>query len=191
MTRKEIMAVFYRATMNILGYDPELFKTKPPVRQTYQRDGAPDWTVDDDVCFLTYGDAEDETVRPIHETYEKTDEGFIRHCRMNHVLKITFTAYGEHAHENLNLIRRSIYDGNKDLRDAGIWHVPTDTAVHYVPELYGGMWWERADMTLLFNYAYTWDEEIPAIEQVNADIIANEPKDSVKVLTDSIIIKKG
>lgn len=191
MTRKEIMAVFYRAAMEILGYDPELAKTKPPVRQTYPKDGQPDWTIDEDVCFLTYSDAEDETVRPIHVTYEKTETGYIRHCRMNRVLQVAFTAYGEHAHENLNLIRRNIYDGNKTLRDAGLFHIPTDTAVHYTPELYGGMWWERADMTLRFNYAYTWDEEISTIDEVSVDIHANAPADSAKVYTDNIIIKKG
>ena len=191
MTRKEIMAVFYRAVMKMLGYDPDTFTGAPPVRQTYPKDGAPDWTIDEDVCFLTYGDAEDETVRPIHTTYEKTADGYIRHSRMNRVLQVTFTAYGEHAYENLNLIRRSIYQGSKELRSAGIYHIPTDTAVHYMPELYGGMWWERADLTLRFNCAYTWDDEISTIEEVPVGIRGNAPAESSKVYKADITIKKG
>lgn len=191
MNRKEILIVFYRAVMKILGYDPDTFTGTPPVRQTYPQDGAPDWTIDDDVCFLAYTDGEDNTVRPIHTTYEATESGYIRHCRMNRIAEIHFTAYGVHAHENLNLIRRNIYHGNKDLKSAGIALIASDTSVHYAPEFFGGMWWERADLVLRFNTPYTWDEDISSIEEVPVSIRANAPAQSHKIKETDIVIKKG
>ena len=59
LTRKEIMRLFYRATMAAIGEDPDKkYRTlKPPVRLTYSTFGKPDWTVNDDVIFITFHDA--------------------------------------------------------------------------------------------------------------------------------------
>ena len=54
LSLQEINSIFYKALMGALGYDPGSLDTssKPPVRQMYSTEGAPDWNLTDDVLCL-------------------------------------------------------------------------------------------------------------------------------------------
>ena len=72
-TMRALKTAFYRATMTALGYDPDKAykKIKPPVRMTYPPLGNPDWTMEEDVVFITIMDANgDDVSQPIHELWK-------------------------------------------------------------------------------------------------------------------------
>ena len=195
LTRKEIMRLFYRATMAAIGEDPDkkYGTSKPPVRLTYSTFGKPDWTVNDDVIFLTFHDAGgDDTTQPIHEVWEDAGRDLLCRHYINRVLQISFTAYGPNGYDHLLEVKHAFLDGSDVLRKAGIMIIPSAETPQYVPENYQNMWWDRADLTLRFNYLMHWDEDVKAIEKVPVTIHANPPGESHRVQTDSgIIIKKG
>ena len=207
LTRKEIMAIFYRAVMEGLGMDPDrkYGKEKPPVRMAYTTMGAPDWGVNDDVIFLSFGDAPgDDTTQPVHEEWVEGKDTITRRHFMNRILRVRFNAYGPKSYDNLLKIRHLFIDEMKVLKDADIRIIPSGELPRYAPELYQNMWWNRADMVLSFNSTLSWDEEKLPIEHVDVTIHDNPEgttktvtdKDSVDTRTDTrtdsgIIIKKG
>ena len=193
LTRKEIMKIFYKATMAALGYDPnESYGIKkPPVRLTYSTFGKPDWTINEDVIFLTFADVSgDDTALPIHEEWVDAGRDLIRRHWMNRVLQISFTAYGPNGYDNLIRIKHAFLDGSDVLRKASIFLIPSPDTPQYAPENYQNMWWNRADLSLRFNNTMSWDEEVRAIEKVPVTIIDN-PHGSNKTHETGIIIKKG
>ena len=192
LTRKEILAVFYRATMEALGYEPDEVRGRPPVRLTYGTLGQPDWTIHDDVVFLTFSDVSgDDTAQPVHTEWIEGERDVTRRHWSNRVLQIQFVAYGPNGYDNLLKIKHVFLDGSKTLRGADILLIPTADTPQYVPENYQNMWWDRADLTLRFNNTLQWDEEVKAIEKVPVEIHDN-PVGSDRVNHDTgILIKKG
>lgn len=193
LSRKEILKIFYRATMSALGYDPDkkYGVKKPPVRLTYSTFGKPDWTVQDNVIFLTFSDvAGDDTVLPVHEEWIRAGRDFIRRHYMNRVIQISFTAYGPDGYDNLLKVRHVFMDGSSILRKAGVYLIPTADTPQYIPENYQNMWWDRADLVLRFNSTMSWDEEVRAIEEVPVTIIDN-PQHTNRTHQSGVIIKKG
>lgn len=80
-TMRALKTAFYRATMTALGYDPDKAykKIKPPVRMTYPPLGNPDWTMEEDVVFITIMDANgDDVSQPIHELWKDDGEDLLR-----------------------------------------------------------------------------------------------------------------
>lgn len=193
LTRKEIMRLFYRASMTALGFDPDkkYGTTKPPVRLTYSTYGKPDWSVGDDVLFITFAAMADETTQPIHETWKDAGRDLIRTHGVNRVIQVSFTAYGPNCYENLIKLRHAFMDGSDILRAADIMLIPDESAPQYAPEMYQNMWWDRADMSMRFNNTMTWEEDVKAIEEVPVSITEN-PEGSSRTYTESgIYIKKG
>lgn len=193
LTRKEIMRLFYRASMTALGYDPDkkYGTTKPPVRLTYSTYGKPDWSIGDDVLFITFAAMADETTQPIHETWKDAGRDLIRTHGVNRVIQASFTAYGPGCYENLIKLRHAFMDGSDILRKADIMLIPDESVPQYAPEMYQNMWWDRADISMRFNNTMTWEEDVKAIEEVPVSITEN-PEGSSRTYTESgIYIKKG
>ena len=193
LTRKGIMRLFYRASMTALGFDPDkkYGAEKPPVRLTYSTYGKPDWTIDEDVLFLTFGTIADETTQPIHEIWKDADRDLIQVHFTNRVIQVSFTAYGPNCYENLIKVKHAFMDGSDILRSADIMMIPDESVPQYAPESYQNMWWDRADMSLRFNNTMSWEEDVKAIEEVPASIHEN-PQGSSRTYTESgIYIKKG
>lgn len=193
LSKKEIMATFYRATMEALGYNPDkrYGKQKPPVRLSYSAYGKPDWGIGEDVIFLAFNDVSDETTQPVHTTFEYKADEIIRRHWSNRVVQINFTAYGPKCYDRLLKLRHIFMDGSSILRKADLMMIPSADVPQYAPELYQNMWWERADLALRFNNTVIWDESVSTIEKVPITIKDN-PSHTDRVHTDSgIIIKKG
>lgn len=193
LTRKEILKIFYKATMEALGHDSgKAYGTKKPlVRLTYSTFGKPDWTIDEDVVFLTFSDISgDDTSLPVHEEWIDAGRDLIRRHWTNRVFQISFTAYGPNGYDNLLKVRHHFMDGVPLLKKVAIYLIPSADTPQYVPENYQNMWWDRADLSLRFNHAMSWDEEIRAIEKVPVTIVDN-PQQTTKTGETGIIIKKG
>ncbi len=193
LTRKEIMRLFYKASMTALGYDPDesYGTTPPPVRLTYSTFGKPDWTIKENVIFLTFAAMADETTQPIHEIWKDAGRDLVRVHGANRVIQVSFTAYGPDCVESLIKLKHAFMDGSAVLRKADILLIPDESVPRYAPEIYQNMWWDRADMSLRFNNTMTWEEDVKAIEEVPVSITEN-PQNTSRTYTESgIYIKKG
>lgn len=194
-TLKEIKKAFYRATMTALGYDPETVykKTKPPVRFISSALGNPDWSINDDVLFITIRDSGgDDVSQPVHEFWENDGEDLRRKHFATRVLEVIFTAYGPNGYDKLIQLRHSLFDGSSILRKEKIYIIPTADTPQYVTELFQSMWFERTDLTLHFNNELFFDEKIRSIREVNGDIHANPAGNSKNIISSgNMIIKKG
>lgn len=175
-TKKELLQAAYRATMKALGYDPDknYGSTPPPVRISYPAEGQPDWTADDDVVFIAFEDVPgDDTTQPVHEEWETKGDKLRKTHYSNRVVRFTWTAYGPHAYDNMIQLRHTLLDGADALRKAGLYIIPSPETPRYVPELYGGLWWKRADLAFSFNNMLVWDETVTPIETVPVDVHDN------------------
>ena len=193
MALDELEILFYRAFMTLLGHDPEAAYERPPVRRSWPTMGQPDWKFEEDVLFfqLTFLDGQDVS-QPLHDFWQDAGEDLNRHQEQTRVMQAQLIAYGPNGATNLDNIRTAIYNGVPLLRNAGVYVVPGNEAPRYAPELFQARWWRRADMTMVFNVAKSYDTEVKTITSVPVTIGANRPGSSTTVLEPGqIIIKKG
>lgn len=193
MALDELEILFYRAFMTLLGENPEEANERPPVRRSWPTMGQPDWSYNEDVLFfqLTFLDGQDVS-QPLHDFWQDSGEDLNRHQEQTRVMQAQLIAYGPNGATNLDNIRTAIYNGVPLLRNAGVYVVPGNEAPRYAPELFQARWWRRADMTMVFNVAKSYDTEVKTITSVPVTIGANRPGSSTTVLEPGqIIIKKG
>ena len=193
MALDELEILFYRAFMTLLGKNPEEANERPPVRRSWPTMGQPDWSYNEDVLFfqLTFLDGQDVS-QPLHDFWQDAGEDLNRHQEQTRVMQAQLIAYGPNGATNLDNIRTAIYNGVPLLRNAGVYVVPGNEAPRYAPELFQARWWRRADMTMVFNVAKSYDTEVKTITSVPVTIGANRPGSSTTVLeSGQIIIKKG
>lgn len=193
MALDELEILFYRAFMTLLGENPEEANERPPVRRSWPTMGQPDWSYNEDVLFfqLTFLDGQDVS-QPLHDFWQDAGEDLNRHQEQTRVMQAQLIAYGPNGATNLDNIRTAIYNGVPLLRNAGVYVVPGNEAPRYAPELFQARWWRRADMTMVFNVAKSYDTEVKTITSVPVTIGANRPGSSTTVLeSGQIIIKKG
>ena len=193
MALDELEILFYRAFMSLLGHDPALTYERPPVRRSWPTMGQPDWSFEEDVLFfqLTFIDGQ-EVSRELFDFWkDKPDsEDLIRHQEQTRVLQAQLVAYGPNGARNLDILRTNLYNGTPLLRSHGIYVVPGNEAPKYAPELFQARWWRRADMTIMFNVAKSYDTDYKTITSVPITLMANEPEGSETVRTSQILVKK-
>lgn len=189
----DIEKVFYTALMRMLGYDPDTGGKAPPVRMSWPQSGQPDWTQRDSVVFVqcTYLPGEEVSI-PIHDVWY--DDSHSEDLQLNkehtRVLRLSLVAYGPRCVEDLYRIRTLIYGGWPEIKEAGIYIVPGPEAPQYAPELFGGVWWPRADMALTFNVHTVYETKVRTIQHVQVAMRVNE-RGSDKVWNDDFIVHKG
>lgn len=191
----ELGKIFYRATMDALGYDYSMNygAVPPPVRLVNQTYGAPDWNITDDVTFISITPDSDEYGREIHEAWEDIGgEDLQKKHWASRTISVTLTGYGPNGYNNLATIRHAFLDGSKILRSASIFIIPSADAPRYAPELYQSTWWERADLVLRFYTLMKWDETVKSINEVPVTIITNASGSSTTTKEENFdITKKG
>lgn len=124
LSLQEINSIFYKALMWALGYDPDSWDTsmKPPVRQMYSTEGAPDWNLTDDVLFFYASNVPDSDLnQQVDEVWEENGRDLIRKDYMTRVLSLSLIAYGPHAYDHLVQIKHAFLSGYKPLRDNGLF----------------------------------------------------------------------
>lgn len=192
MALDELEILFYRAFMSLLGENPETTYERPPVRRSWPTTGQPDWSFEEDVLFYqcAFVDGQDVS-QPLHDFWQDSGEDLNRHQEQTRVLQVQMIAYGPNGATNLDNIRTAIYNGVPLLRRAGVYVVPGNEAPKYAPELFQARWWRRADMTLIFNVAKSYDTIVKTITSVPIAVGANRPGKSTTVLEPGeIVIKK-
>ena len=157
--------LFWGVITDILGYSREA--TPPPVRQTWQMYGEPDFKITDNVIFiqLMYESGND-VARPLHSFEEDYGNDIKMTKTQTRVLRLRLIAYGTEGTENLYKIRTAFYGGIKALRTNGLHVIPSDDEPRYAPEYFAGQWWPRAELDYLFNQYAEYVNVVGTIEQI-------------------------
>ena len=184
----ELEALFWAELMDVLGYDTSA--TPPPVRRSWPTDGAPDWRITDNVVFMQFSEVGDGYMQAIDSVLEEEGRDFVLRRASTRTLQLKLIAYGPSCYESLLAVRMALAGGRPKLRKQKIYPVSGADSVQYVPELFQGRWWKRADLSMTFNCLMVFSTSVNAIEQVDVTIKANEPGSHVLEPGD-IIIKKG
>lgn len=192
MVLDELEKLFYRAFMTGLGYDPLLAYERPPVRRSWPAMGQPDWSFEEDVLFFQLTFVDQDVSREIFDIWkDKPDsEDVVRHQEQTRVLQVQLVAYGPNGATNLDILRTRLYNGMPMLRASGVYVVPGNEAPRYAPELFQARWWRRADMTIMFNVAKSYDTDYKTITSVPITLMANEPMGSTTVKSTDILVEK-
>lgn len=172
--------------MGILGYS--LDTTPPPVRQTWQMYGAPDFKITDNVIFLQLMyESGNDVARPLHSFTENYGDNIKETKTQTRVLRLRLIAYGNNGAENIYKIRTAIYGGIKTLRQNGVYVIPSDDEPRYAPELFAGQWWERTEFDFLFNQYAEYVNTVTTIEHVPITVKLNGESET---FSDSFIVDK-
>ncbi len=184
----ELEAIFWAELMDILGHDTSV--TPPPVRRSWPTDGAPDWRITDNVVFMQLSEAGDAYMQDVDSVLEEAGRDLVLRRASTRTLQLKLIAYGPACYESLLDVRMALVGGRPKLRKQKIYPVGGADSVQYVPELFQGRWWKRADLSMTFNCLMVFSTSVNAIEQVDVTIKANEPGSQMLEPGD-IIIKKG
>lgn len=193
MALDELEILFYRAFMAALGHDPSQVYERPPVRRSWGSMGQPDWSFEEDVLFFQLAFVNGQEVsREIFDIWKDKagSEDVVRHQEQTRVMRAQLVAYGPNGATNLDILRTKLYNGIPLLRSHGIYVVPGNEAPKYAPELFQARWWRRADMTVMFNVAKSYDTDYKTITSVPITLKANEPMASTTVKEVDILVEK-
>ena len=184
MTRDELEAVFWEATIMCLGLDPtdESDAVQQRVRKSWAKDniGTSDWGREENVVFLHIIPTEDETSRTVNKVSHKYDKSRDKHQEIVDFYdswQITWVCYGPDAHEDAQTIRIGI------LRDSiriFLQRHKIGIQPHIRPPMYfpeqedNGEWWERYDLTAQFYENVRRVYESDSIERGPNIIIINQ-----------------
>ena len=186
MNHKDTADILWEVIMGILGYS--LDATPPPVRQTWQMYGEPDFKITDNVIFLQLMyESGNDVARPLHSFAEDKGDDIKEIKTQTRVLRLRLIAYGNQGAENIYNIRTAIYGGIKKLRQNGIYVIPSDDEPRYAPEMFAGQWWERTEFDFLFNQYAEYVNTVTTIEHVPVNVKLNGESGT---FTDSFIVDK-
>lgn len=175
---KEIERVFVEITCEMLDIDLSKKENHHKVRKAWPTNGAPAWSIDEDIVFLRITPIDDKMARQQniifnpHEqdkAYAKKQTGYTR------VHKVNWTLYGPNSYDNADIIRHLIfdYDYMKKFKDKNLFLVTDVPMPTRLPEYYSGQWWERTDFSATFNEAVIRESKVPYITGTDIRTIVN------------------
>ena len=115
---------------------------------------APDWTRDEDVCFIYALPHDNSYNRQRDRRYEHRGSRDLvaldEHTDVHHMM---FSNYGPNAYDCARRIRDGLFlDETRRILKQNHFAIITDTpAIRRVPELVNGEWWNRVDAVAAFN----------------------------------------
>lgn len=176
-TVEEIEDMLRVAVFMIWNSNPEEKQNQKRIRfpwgsdiKNKQSDTTPTWKREEDVCFI-YELPQDGSYNGLSDVTYELDESkrdFIEVDEHTDIHTVLFANYGPNAYE----YARDIRDGFKRerireyLKRHHFFVVPPIAAIKRVPELINGQWWNRVDVTVIFNEYVRREEAIKSIESV-------------------------
>lgn len=164
----DLKSVFWHMTqmclMDIITEEPERW-----IRKMYPRDGAPDWTIDDNIVFLNLDARDDDYARQRDSVYTTEQGTAVKKTMRTRVWDLTANAYGPRAYEMTAAMQDGVFlqSVSSYLAKAGIYLVPTMNPPVQSSEIFAGQWWERWNITLTFNEEYETSENAGYISSVS------------------------
>lgn len=124
------------------------------IRIAWQQQGQPAYRITDDVCIVSavpdndpFSQVRDQLIAP------NDDVSLAQQMAYTQVWKLHFTLYGPNSADRARLIVSAMaLDWTHDLlAQSNLYAVTQWNRPRYLPELYQGQWWQRADVDLRFN----------------------------------------
>lgn len=145
------------------------------IRTTFNTDGQLAFGVHDDVIIMSLSEADDMYGHYRQYASRQVGNKNYRDHAGTRIWDVRLTAYGPNSHSNLDRIRSGVLtlQSSRMLTPKDIYIVPTVPVIHRSPEIFGGQWYERADMTLRYNELYVFEEYVGRIDEVNIIPVGN------------------
>lgn len=125
------------------------------VRISWPTEGAPAWKITEDITFLQVKTVDHpyNRQRERQHTFIASPDSLTTGVSYTRVVSVNCIMYGPNSFANAQLLRDSMFeDSNRNtLRENNLYLIPDIVEPNRVPELFEGRWWERSDITLLFN----------------------------------------
>lgn len=200
-TPEQIETVFQALIAQVLGFqinnpatpdNTQPFNAPLPawyaVRVGWQQQGQPAWLITDDVCVIR--------ARPLDHSYSRTREQIITqndpvsvnlNMGFTQVWRVHFSVYGPNSYNNARLILSSMaLDWTHDiLAGSNLYAVVEWKRPVRNPELFGGRWWPRVDVSLDFNEAVSETYIVPAAASVDVTIESATASVEIEIETPS------
>ena len=176
MTIAELKDAFWTASADILASiikDPDRM-----IRWSYPAEGAPDWTINDDILFLNLQEQDDDYAKQRDSVYKTSGSSVTKTTTRTRVWKLSFTAYGPDSYEMINQLKDGFFYESiqRMLVNKSIAIIPNLPTGRQAPESFAGQWWDRWDLDLLFNEGYQLPtESVGALESIKITMTANRP----------------
>jgi hypothetical protein len=145
-------------------YDP-VANTR--VRLSWQTEGAPAFTIDDDVLFIRCAEEEsDYNVRD--ETWSTGDSQAIQTRVYSRLWNVFFRARGPNSFDTIRLIKSMLLQDfpHDTLAALNLYMVTATSTPVRAPELFDGRWWEQVDYNADFFEQVTETYTITTVDSV-------------------------
>lgn len=148
------------------------FKDVGNVRISYQQDGSPAWEHSDNIIsfYLIQRDgiyAEDISKKNV---YDSDKDVFKQTSTFTRIVECNISIYGPLSRDVADRIKVLILDEmyKRPLTSERVYPLKPG-APRYLPYMYNDQWWNRTDLTLLFNVESTIELIVPRIK--SAEVI--------------------
>ena len=175
----EINTLFQKITALVIGYD---YDNDPDtvgaaVRISWPTEGMPAFKVDDDVTFIRAIERDSEYNRQRNMNMSDLPEWNLNmETDYTRVIEINWVFYGPNSFATAQAVRDNIFYPETQylLNSNNLYLIPNITAPIRAPELFMSRWWERTDLTMLFNELIVRNVTIHAIKSV--EVIEEDSK---------------
>lgn len=174
MSISDLESFFWNLTIQMLGLDPNAPENQDRVRIDWQKNGAPAWRIDQDVCFLMVAYDDDAITRQTEVSYEAADDlNATRSQSYTRVLRVSFVCYGPNSFGDADTIRSSLFQPQftellQSNNLALILDVPSPMRA---PELYNGQWWHRTSLYARFNELVIKTSSVPYLQSADVQVV--------------------
>lgn len=167
-TLADLKSTFWNMSKAILA---DIITEEPDrwIRKMYPRNGAPDWTVDDNIVFLNLTPRDDDYAKQRDSEYIGQDNTIMRHAMRTRVWDLEVNAYGPRSYDMVTAMKDGVFSQSIKmfLAKKDIYLVPLMQTERQANEIFAGQWWERWDITLTFNERYVAVDDVGRIEEVS------------------------
>lgn len=155
------------------------------VRLSYPSLGAPAWKKEESVVFIRAVEIDNPYNRQREfqdETYQASPEALIQKMSFTRVYQVFWSCWGENGFLNAEKIRDGIFIDEIYFRifREKIYPVLDLRSPRRAPELFGGSWWERTDLDIMFYELVEKEREIGVLK--SAEIIVENSEGQVAVV---------
>jgi hypothetical protein len=165
--------------MQMLDLDPDLPANGGKVRKSWRTNGAPAWKIDEDIAFIRVGELDDAFGELRDRVYGELDADFARETTAyTRILDVHWIFYGPDSFDHAFRIRNRLYNEQyrQLLNDHQIFVIPRVPAPRRMPEMFAGQWWERTDLSAMFNELVKTDQKVAYLK--SAQITVKGTKDT-------------
>lgn len=168
LTQTQIEDTFQSLTSTILN------TTNPSaVRVEWPTDGAPSWSISEDVCFIAITPMDDPYAHPMQTDYSPNDDTTVNVSMTNtDVFRVTWAFYGPDCWDNARIVRSQLFsDTTRTTLQASNIALVTDVPLPVrSPELFNGQWWNRTTLYANFNELVIRTSTVPYLTSADVQV---------------------